>query len=222
VGRHDPVKDYRSLLRAFAGLSDGNCLGEEPADARRSGRAPARLLLCGDGPQNADLRRAAREMGIAGRVIFTGARDDVARVLAAVDVFVLPSLTEGMSNAILEAMASSLPVVATQVGGNGELVSHGGSGLLVPPGSEAALRDGIRALVRCPDLRVRMGRVGRLRAEHRFSLDRMVARYEDLYELLITGRSRSESRQLVRSPETPACARAPRARVTEPEVTAVA
>lgn len=172
VGRHDPVKDYRSLIKAFAAMRAANHV---------------RLLLCGDGPSNLELRALARELAVDDRVIFTGFRDDVPDVLAAMDVFVLPSVTEGMSNAILEAMASGLPCIATRVGGNGELVSHGVNGLLVPTGSPDKLHDAIRHLVDDDAARLRMGRAGRHRSETRFSLDGMVARYEDLYEGLILG-----------------------------------
>lgn len=175
VGRHDPVKDYTSLLAAFAALRDA---------------ARLRLLLCGDGPSNASLRALARDLGIEDRVVFTGFRDDVPDVLTAIDVFVLPSVTEGMSNAILEAMASGLPCVATRVGGNGELVSHGLNGLLVPPASPEKLHDALSYLVEDRGARLRMGRAGRARAETRFSLEAMVARYEDLYEGLILGGKR--------------------------------
>jgi sugar transferase (PEP-CTERM/EpsH1 system associated) len=203
VGRHDPVKDYRSLLLAFAAFPDISRL---------------RLLLCGDGPQNLELRELARDLGVAERVLFTGFRDDIPDVLTSFDLFVLPSVTEGMSNAILEAMASGLPCVATRVGGNGELVSHGVNGLLVPPASPEKLHDAVRYLVEDRDARLRMGRAGRTRAETRFSLQGMVARYEDLYEGLISGGRRHipsvtpvTRRQVVRP-----------APVAEPEVVEVA
>ncbi len=167
VGRHDPVKDYGSLLRAFARI--------------RSQRKGVRLLLAGDGPQNAALRNAADALGIAGDVHFLGWSDDIQNILAATDVFVLPSLTEGMSNALLEAMAAGLPCVATEVGGNGELIDQGTTGLLVPPSNPERLGAALERLVSNAALRQQMGEAGRARVTAQFSLDAMVARYEDLY-----------------------------------------
>ncbi len=167
VGRHDPVKDYGSLLRAFARL--------------RTDHAGLGLVLCGDGPQHAALRDAATALGVADDVHFLGFRDDIANVLSAIDLFVLPSLTEGMSNALLEAMASGLPCVATEVGGNGEILEHGRTGFLVPPSDPERLRAALRRLVDSEKLARRMGDAGRLRVATRFSLDAMIARYEDLY-----------------------------------------
>lgn len=179
LGRHDPVKDYRSLIRGFASLV---------ASRRNDPSLPrVRLVLCGEGPEHAALRALAAELGLADDVVFPGFRNDVPDVLAAFDAFVLPSVTEGMSNAILEAMATGLPCIATQVGGNGELVSHGVNGLLVPPASPESLAAAMHVVADDADERHRMGHASRRRAEFRFSLDGMIARYEDLYEGLILG-----------------------------------
>lgn len=173
VGRHDPVKDYPSLLRAFASVQTAS---------RR-----AWLVLCGDGPEGARLRTMAQDLGIADRTVFTGFRDDVPDVLSAFDIFCLPSVTEGMSNAILEAMASRLPCVATRVGGNGELVTHGVTGLLVPTLNPDRLAESLTYLVTDEVAAARMSKASRDRAESRFSLDGMVRNYEDLYETLVHG-----------------------------------
>lgn len=182
LGRHDPVKDYRSLLRGFASFLAARTAAE--------GSTPVRLVLCGEGPEHAALKQLAAGLGIADRVLFPGFRNDVPDVLAAFDAFVLPSVTEGMSNAILEAMATGLPCIATRVGGNGELVSHGVNGLLVPPASPESLAAALRIVADDTAARTRMGLASRRRAETRFSLESMIARYEDLYEGLILGGSR--------------------------------
>jgi glycosyltransferase involved in cell wall biosynthesis len=100
-------------------------------------------------------------------------------------VFVLGSLREGISNTVLEAMASGLPVIATDTGGNGELVDAGRTGVLVPPGDTAALADAIRAYVADPELRVRHGKQARERAVEQFSIAGMVDNYRRLYDQLI-------------------------------------
>lgn len=194
VGRHDPVKDYPTLLRAFADVS--------------AARPDARLLMCGDGPTHAELRRLADELGIAGRTVFTGYRDDVPDILGAMDAFVLPSVTEGMSNAILEAMASRLPTVATRVGGNGELVIHGVTGTLVPCSAPGPMADALRLLVADPATATRMGEAARRRAETRFSIEGMVRGYESVYETLVHG-APSRTPAPVVAPESPAPAPEP-------------
>lgn len=191
VGRHDPVKDYPTLLRAFAAVA--------------SNAPDARLVFCGDGPVNGDLRRLAAELRIADRTVFTGFRDDVPDVLSAMDVFALPSVTEGMSNAVLEAMASRLPTVATRVGGNGELVIHGVTGTLVPCTAPERFADALAPLVADPAASVRMGAAARRRAEERFSLDGMVRAYESMYEAV----GRRQPALAPASPDVPARVPAP-------------
>lgn len=176
VGRFQPVKDHRNLLRASAALS------------RRG--VPHLVLLAGIGPLQADLEREASELGISGQVRFLGHRPDVERVLAAFDVFTLPSKSEGLSNTILEAMAAGQPVVATDVGGASELVIDGQTGLLVPPEDSDALAAAVATLAADPGRRRRMGEAGQQRARNEFSLDRMVASYETLY-LDVAGQGRA-------------------------------
>ena len=167
VGRHDPVKDYGSLLRAFVRIHDA--------------LPDVHLVLVGDGPQHAALRSAASDLYVDGRVHFAGWSDDLPASLAAFDVFVLPSVTEGMSNALLEAMAAGLPCVATEVGGNAEVVEHGRTGTIVPARDPLALAASLRTLLDDDEERARAGAAGRVRAAAHFSLPAMVARYEDLY-----------------------------------------
>ncbi len=143
------------------------------------------FLIAGYGPLRRLLEDKARELGVADRVRFLGYRRDVGRILAALDVFVLPSLWEGMSNAVLEAMAAGKPVVATAVDGNVDQVVHGRTGLLVPPADSAALAAAILEIARDPQAARDMGRLGRERVTAEFTLDRMTGAYLDLYGHLL-------------------------------------
>lgn len=165
VGRLDPVKDLGTLIEAFSVL----------------GRADAVLLIVGDGPERPRLERLSESLGCAGSVIFTGHRDDVRRVLPALDVYVNCSVTEGMSVTILEAMAAGLPVVATAVGGNPELVQRGLTGLLVLSRSPRSLANAVGRLLGSPDDRAAMGAAARARVVAEFSLDRMLREYLAAY-----------------------------------------
>jgi sugar transferase (PEP-CTERM/EpsH1 system associated) len=171
AGRLDPVKDHANLLRAFA-----RALALRPAQAPR-----LRLVIAGDGPERARVEALVREAGLQDSVWLTGERADVPEVLRGLDVFVLSSRGEGVSNTILEAMACGLPVVATRVGANADLVVDGTTGRIVPPSDSAALGDAIVDYAGDPTLAKDHGRAGRQRAEQQFSLDRMVDRYHRLY-----------------------------------------
>jgi sugar transferase (PEP-CTERM/EpsH1 system associated) len=169
VGRMDPVKDLPNLLQGFARAS-------------HSSRSRLRLVLVGDGPTRPAVERLVEQLGLRERVWLAGERADIAEVMRGLDCFVLPSLGEGISNTILEAMASRLAVIATRVGGNPELIEPGMTGLLVPPGDSDALAD---ALVRYSTDRAmarRHAKAARRVAQSRFSLARMVADYCSLYE----------------------------------------
>ena len=174
IGSLSPVKGHRDLLRAFRSV-----LGEH---------AEARLFLVGDGVLREELERLAAELGITSRVVFTGVRSDIGPILAMLDISVLSSLTEGLSNAILESMAMARPVVATAVGGNLGVVEDGVTGLLVPPGDSEALGHAVVRLLNDPPLARSMGEAGRRRVEKHFGLDRMVAGYERLYRSLLEDR----------------------------------
>ncbi len=171
VGRLDPVKNYESLVQVVAGL-----VKDFPN---------VRLLIVGDGPQYSALDQLRHTMGVAEHISLIGARDDVPLLLKAMDVFVLPSLSEGISNTILEAMASSLPVVATRVGGNIELVRHRETGFLVDSGNLMDLADAIRAYLENPCLVREHGAAGVKRIQNHFSLGRMVSAYDALYQNLL-------------------------------------
>ena len=176
LGRLHPQKGFSDLLTAFAQVRQ---------------RIPSvRLFVAGDGELRDDLEAQARSLGMAAVVTFAGVRADVSEVLAALDVFVLPSLWEGMPNAVLEAMASGLPVVATAVGGTPEVVVDGVTGLLVPPQDPGALAQAIGHLLRDPDLRRRMGRAGRRRVEEHFDVRETVRQVESLYETLLREKGR--------------------------------
>jgi glycosyltransferase involved in cell wall biosynthesis len=166
VTRLAPPKDAGTLLGSLARL-DG---------------IPFRAQLVGDGRDRADVERELERLGLDGRVELLGERDDVPELLAGSDVFVLSSRSEGMPLAILEAMAAGLPVVASDVGGIGELVVDGESGLLVRPGDSDALAAALERVCADGALRKRMGAAARARAEELFDLPRFLGAHEALYE----------------------------------------
>ena len=167
VARLNPVKRLDVLLQATASMDD------------------AHAVIVGAGPERERLEALSRRLGLADRVHFVGQQNNVPEWLAAMDIFVLTSDWEGMSNAILEAMAAGLPVVATAVGGTPEVVVDGVTGLLVPPRDPDALAEAITRLLRDPDLRRKMGRAGRERVQQHFSVERMVQQTQSLYEQLL-------------------------------------
>ena len=175
VGRLDPVKNQEMLLRAFELV-----LRRRPALRNR-----LRLVVVGDGPLLAHLTEIARSLCIADRSWFAGRRDDTADLLRLLDIFVLTSLNEGISNTILEAMASGLPVVATRVGGSVELIRDQVTGSLTEPESHEALAEALLTYVDDPQLRAARGSRARARVEADFSLDKMIERYADLYESML-------------------------------------
>jgi L-malate glycosyltransferase len=148
----------------------------------------ARFLIVGDGSNRAALEARARELGLGERAVFVGFRQDVPEILAHSALLVQPSLTEAMSNSIQEAMAAGRPVVATDVGGNPELVEDGRTGLLVPSRNPVALAQAIEKLLADPELRERMGRAARRRVAERFSLERSIETFETLYASLLVER----------------------------------
>jgi len=129
----------------------------------------ATFVLAGEGSLRADMERLARELGVADRCVFLGQRSDVPALLAAADLFVLPSLFEGLPLSVLEAMAAARPVIATAIGGTDEAITDGLTGLLVPPRDPAALGSAIRQLQGDPALAQRLAAAGRERVEREFS-----------------------------------------------------
>jgi L-malate glycosyltransferase len=148
-------------------------------------RTRARFIIVGDGRCRQDLEKQARELGLKDCFQFVGFQDHTAAFLLSFDIFVLPSLSEGLSSAILSAMASSLPVVATRVGGIPELIRNEEEGLLVPPGDPAALAEALVHLCNNSEMRLLMGRKGRARVEEYFTLQRKIIETEKLCESLI-------------------------------------
>jgi glycosyltransferase involved in cell wall biosynthesis len=144
-------------------------------------------LIAGDGPARGELEAAARAAGLGERARFLGARDDKARLLAACDVFCLPSRHEGLGVAALEAMAAGRAVVATRVGGLGEAVVDGRTGLLVPPDDPLALAEALARVLGDRELRERLGRAGPERIGEGFRAEQMVAAYEELYRAVLSG-----------------------------------
>jgi glycosyltransferase involved in cell wall biosynthesis len=134
------------------------------------------------------LEAQVKELDLVGRVHLVGHHADVLPWLAALDAFVLPSDWEGMSNALLEAMAAGLPVVATAVGGTREVVVDGVTGLLVPPGDPDSLAEAISRLLGDSDMRHTMGEAGRARVDRHFSIEQTVRRTEELYMALLEER----------------------------------
>jgi sugar transferase (PEP-CTERM/EpsH1 system associated) len=178
VGRLQAVKDQALLVRAVA-----RAVAQQP-----STRARLRLVIVGDGPLRAELQQAIDMARLSDIAWLAGEQADVPAWLRALDLFVLPSRSEGISNTILEAMASGLPVVATRVGGNAELVDAPATGTLVSAGDEGALADAILATLVDPARAHAQGGAGRRRIEQRFSLEAMVAAYESMYEQLLARR----------------------------------
>jgi sugar transferase (PEP-CTERM/EpsH1 system associated) len=171
VGRLDPVKDHDSLLRAFVPIT-------------RSAR-PTRLIIAGDGPMRNAIERQGAELNISDKILLLGERHDIPQVLRACDIFTLTSIAEGISNTILEAMASALPVVATRVGGNRELVEEGVTGYLVSAQNIGELTGAYQTYLNNSKIREQHGRNARARAEQKFSLERMATQYAQLYRDIV-------------------------------------
>ena len=171
VLRMQAVKDPLNLVHAFIELS------------RRDHVEPERLrlIMIGDGALRREALNLLEAAGLVQRAWLPGARDDVEDMLRCMDIFVLPSRAEGISNTVLEAMASALPVVATRVGGNSELITEGSTGILVPAADPVTLADAIEKYLDDPILRRRHGQAGRERVEQVFSMDEMVDKYVQVY-----------------------------------------
>lgn len=191
AGRLVPDKGHIYLIRALAQLEAGT---------------DVHLILVGDGPEQSRLREEAAVRGLSDRVHLLGHRSDLLGLLKTIDIFVLPSLEEGVSMAALEAMACGRPLVATDLGGNRTLMLPGRTGFVVPPAELWARGDagrddgvaaaGITALAEAVDLLIAnpeaarwMGAHGRRHVEEQFTLDRVVTRLEHLYERLVAGSS---------------------------------
>jgi glycosyltransferase involved in cell wall biosynthesis len=165
VGRLDPVKDLVSLITALVTIRRDH---------------PAELVIVGDGSERARLEAAAVECGVAPFVHFVGYRSDAREWLAGCDVYVNSSISEGISLTILEGMAASLPVIATNVGGTPEILDST-CGILVPPRDPLAIAAALARLACDSRLRAELGRAARKRVEERFTLERMIHQYSSVY-----------------------------------------
>jgi sugar transferase (PEP-CTERM/EpsH1 system associated) len=170
IARLDPVKRLDILLHALRSLPN------------------VYAVIIGDGPERARLTALSEGLGLVDRVHFAGHQGNVWPWLAALDVFALSSDWEGMSNALLEAMAAGLPVVATAVGGTPDVVMDGATGLLVPRRDPAALVEALASLMNDADMRRSMGQAGQERVFQHFSIGRMVEQTQDLYEQLLAAK----------------------------------
>lgn len=174
VGSLSPVKRHELLFDAVAALAL---------------RVPnVKLVVAGDGPSRLDLEQAVRTAGIAQRTRFTGWIDDVPGLLSALDLFVCCSAAEGMSNAVLEAMASALPIIATAVGDNAHLIRDGVEGRILTDPRPAFLAAAMEHLIRKPESARRLGQAARVRARS-FDFASSVAAYESFYERIVAGNS---------------------------------
>ncbi len=166
-----PVKNHAALLRALSLLHSELPVGQRPY-----------LLLCGEGPEKENIVRYAGELGILSFIRMTGWVDEIERYLAASDIFCLSSKSEGFPNAIIEAMATGIPCVVTDVGGNREGVIDGENGYVVPNDDGEAISARLLELIANPEKARRMGNSGREIAQERFSLERMISDTIRLYE----------------------------------------
>jgi glycosyltransferase involved in cell wall biosynthesis len=172
IGRFSREKGHAILLRA---------LGELRSIPRKW-----KLVFVGAGPERETLMQLARSLGLGELVVFAGSHANVAPLYAAADVFALPSLTEGSSNVLLEAMAASVPIVATKAGGNPEIILHDETGLLVPINDPRSLAGAIARLLAEPELASRFAEAAFARARHEFSVEeyrrRLVSFYTEALE----------------------------------------
>jgi glycosyltransferase involved in cell wall biosynthesis len=168
VGRLVPLKNQRLMIEVLPAL-----LRVHPA---------LKLVIVGYGELEASLRELAATTGVAEQVLFTGQRSDVSDLLPAFDIFALPSRTEGLSIALLEACATGLAVVATAVGGNTEIIRHEETGLLIPVDDADALRDALMSLLNEPGLRRRLGTTASEWVTAHASIDALCATYDRFYQ----------------------------------------
>jgi sugar transferase (PEP-CTERM/EpsH1 system associated) len=175
AGRMEAVKDQLTLVRAFIDL----------VQSSSTARERARLIIVGDGPLRQPALELLRNAGLQGAAWLPGERTDVAVLMRAMDLFVHPSLREGISNTILEAIATGLPVVATNVGGNPELVEPDVTGYLVPHSDQIQMANAIRRYIEDPSIAVRHGMAGLEKVKTRFSMEAMVNGYLGVYDSVL-------------------------------------
>jgi L-malate glycosyltransferase len=174
---HSDIKGHSSLIAAA------------PAIVREFPQV--RFAMIGDGAQRSLFEQKAAQLGVGQNFLFLGARRDIAEILACCDVALLPSRAEGLSNALLEYLASGLPTIASSVGGNPELVKHETTGLLIPPDDPEALVAAVLRLLKNPTLALYLGKMGQTFVAENFSFERLVADTDRLYRELLATRSAS-------------------------------
>lgn len=177
IGRMQPEKNQLTLVCAFISL----------LDTVERGRERLRLVLIGDGPLREQAQALLLDANAAELAWIPGTREDAPKMMQTFDIFVLPSLIEGVSNTILEAMATGLPVVATEVGGNAELVNNDETGLTVPANDVVAMSQATQRYIENPVLRQHHGAAGRMRVEKMFSMESMVSGYLTVYDQVCVG-----------------------------------
>ena len=167
IARLDPIKDHKSLITAISFIKDTlpNC----------------KLLIVGDGPMRDELEQQTESLNLKNNVIFLGMRTDVPDILMALDIFVLPSIMEATSVTLLEAMSASLPVIATKVGGNKEIVIDGTTGILVESQTPKEIASALEQLLNNIEVSKNMGLAGRQRVEQNFTFQKMIDQYKQLY-----------------------------------------
>jgi glycosyltransferase involved in cell wall biosynthesis len=175
VGRLEPQKGLSYLIEAVAQL-----IRDWPT---------LMCIVVGDGSLRSSLQRQAIQLDVKDKVHFLGYRPDVPALLPAFDIFVLPSLYEGLPYTILEAMAAGIPVIATDVAGTRDVVRDGETGLLVPPGDVPALREAIRQIFDNQELKSKLAQAGRQIVVHDFRLEDCVHRMEKLYQDVLSAKS---------------------------------
>jgi sugar transferase (PEP-CTERM/EpsH1 system associated) len=181
VGRMEGIKDQITLVQSFIQLC------QRQSDNRK---APF-LVLVGDGSLRKPAKNLLNDAGLLDRACLAGSRDDVPEILRALDLFFLPSINEGISNTIIESMATGLPVVATHTGGNPELVVSDKTGMLVPPKNVEAMAKVLDLYVENPELCREHGSAGRTRVLNQFSLQAMIDGYLSIYDQLLSGPTKS-------------------------------
>jgi len=170
AGRLDPVKGFEEMIAGFS---------------QACRKRPAQLILVGDGPYRPMIEKLVSESGMASRILLLGQRDDVASLLKVADLFLFSSRTEGMPNAVLEAMAAGLPILATDVPGCRDLIVHGQTGILVPPRSADAIAHGIDLLLNDPDWGRALGPKAFAWAKKHVDVRQLAQRWTGIYESLI-------------------------------------
>ncbi|NOG82704.1 MAG: glycosyltransferase [Planctomycetes bacterium] len=170
VARLDPIKNHKMMIKAL-----GRVKKEYP---------DTHLIIVGDGPEMECLKSFTTSLGLSSNVIFTGFKEDVYNYMKIFDLFLLTSFSEGTAMTLLEAMVSGIPCIATEVGGNPEIVNDTETGFIVPNDDEQALSEKILVLLRDKALQKEMGLAGRNRFKEKFTVDKMVTPYEEMYESL--------------------------------------